>query len=96
VWRVIDVSLPPNAYFRYIKSPDKEVIKSLFPYQITRESYDRVEPEIGDYFVSLGEDALVIEQYRRGPNINFGPYVIVYGFKHEQDAVAFKLKFGGI
>lgn len=75
------------------RKKDYEAIKAEFPFSVTRISLKRVDEEVGEWFSEFGENALIIDSYPLGPKVNFPPWVIIYGFKNEADAVAFKLKF---
>ncbi len=72
---------------------DIDAVRASYPYIVQRTTKETVSEEIGDWFVSLGGDMLVISKIRIGPVVNFGPWIITYGFKYEADATAFKLRF---
>ena len=74
---------------------DIDAVKKDNPFMVKIISDKAVDVVRGEYLVFL-KDWIIITKYRQGPTINFGPTITVFGFKHEQDATAFKLKFGGI
>ncbi len=63
-----------------------------FPFLVTRKSNKSVETEIGEWFCQ--NECIVLSRKSLGPLQNFPNWMITYGFKFEEDAVAFKLKFG--
>ena len=71
-----------------------EAVIADFPYIVKRISYRSLELDIGNWVCeNVGGDMIVISKVRHGPNINFSPVTITYGFKREEDAIAFKLRF---
>lgn len=70
-----------------------EAVIADFPYIVKRISHRSLELDIGNWLLPIGGDMIVISKVRHGPNINFSPVTITYGFKKEEDAIAFKLRF---
>jgi hypothetical protein len=70
-----------------------DAVKDGFPFIVIISSYKYFAFQ---YISNITNDWIIVSKYKEGPVVNFGPTVVVYGFKHEQDAIAFKLKFGGI
>ena len=68
-----------------------------FPFIVQRLSYQSLELDIGNWVCQyVGDAMIIISKERQGPPQNFGPVLITYGFKHESDAIAFKLKFPSV
>ena len=75
---------------------DIDAVKEDYPFTVKTISDNSPRLDIGDYLASENiEDWIVVTKYREGPVVNRGPTIVVFGFKNEQDAVAFKLRFGG-
>lgn len=76
---------------------DIAAAQEKFPFIVQRLSYRGLELDIGNWVLrNVGEDMIVISKELQGPPQNFGPVLITYGFKHESDAIAFKLKFPSV
>ena len=75
---------------------DIEAVRERFPFIVKRLSYRDLELEVGHFMLPLGENAVVISKIPQGPAQNFPPVLITYGFKREDDAVAFALRFKGV
>lgn len=73
---------------------DIAAAQKKFPFIVQRLSYRDLELDIGHWVCeNVGDAMLVIAKEIQGPPQNFGPVLITYGFKHESDAIAFKLRF---
>ncbi len=72
---------------------DLEAVKVAFPFIVTRLSRTDVELDIGKWLYSLDGDVIAISRKRIG-FIWEKKSLVTYGFKKEEDATAFKLKFG--
>ena len=79
-----------------IAMSDIDAVKDEFPFIVKISSYRTLALEETKYLMTIPNNWIIVSKYREGPVVNFGPTVVAYGFKHEQDAVAFKLKFGGV
>lgn len=74
---------------------DLLTVKKEYTFLVQRVSYKNVGVEVGEWAAKhMGDRMLIISRKRLGPPLNFGPHVITYGFKNEDDAIAFTLKFG--
>ena len=72
-----------------------DAVKEDYPFIVKVPSEKSYDEDRGNYLLSHCRDWIVVTKYREGPVVNFGPVIVVFGFKNEQDAVAFKLRFGG-
>lgn len=73
---------------------DLEIVRKEYPFIVTRLSYQSLELDLGNWICeNVGDDMVIISKERQGPLQNFGPVLITYGFKHIEDATAFKIKF---
>lgn len=66
----------------------------IYPYVVTKEVMRNGDADIADWLATMGDNVLVISKIRIGPPQNFGPMIVSYGFKREDDATAFVLRFG--
>lgn len=78
-----------------IENYDTDVVKEEYPFIVKISSHKTLATEEYEYLRTLRDDYIVVTKYREGPAVNMGPIVMVYGFRYENDAVAFKLKFSG-
>lgn len=75
---------------------DIAVVKEHYPYIVKLVSYKALATEEWEFLNKLQDSAILIAKYMEGPVQNVGPITVVYGFKQEDDAVAFKLLFSGV
>ena len=66
----------------------------IYPYVVTKEVMRNGDADIADWLDTMGDNAVVISKISIGPPMNFGPVFMSYGFKREDDATAFVLRFG--
>lgn len=73
---------------------DITAAQEVFPFIVQQFSYQSLELEIRDWVLqNVGDAMIVISKELQGPAQNFPPVLVTYGFKYENDAVAFRLKF---
>jgi hypothetical protein len=73
---------------------DINAVKASYPFVVKRTARNAVDTEVGEWLTALGVSYLSIAKEPQGPTINFPPWIITYGFKREDDAIAFALRFG--
>lgn len=79
-----------------ISPPNEDIAEAMKIYShiVTKEVMRNGDADIADWLDTLGDNAAVISKIRIGPPQNFGPIIVLYGFKCEDDAIAFVLRFG--
>lgn len=75
---------------------DIDAVKAQYPFIVKRVARNSLDTEVGDWLTTLGDAYLALAKEPQGPTINFPPWIITYGFKNENDAIAFALKFGKV
>lgn len=73
---------------------DIDAVKAEYPFIVKRITKNSVDTDIGEWLVDISAGYIVIAKEPQGPTINFPPWIITYGFKREDDAIAFALRFG--
>lgn len=73
---------------------DLEAVQASYPFLVKVTGNIQLTLDICDWIVPICDDILVVDRYSIGPAINFPPWTVTYGFKKEEDALAFRIKFG--
>lgn len=77
------------------RARDYEAIREDYPYFVERLSYRSLQLDIGNWVAeNIGIDMIVVSKKLQNPSDYFTPSIITYAFRHESDAVTFKLRFG--
>lgn len=70
---------------------DYETVLKIYPYLVRRISRKPLDVEVGEWLLPLGLNQLVVSKTRE--DWVSDTVIVTHAFKHEADAIAFKLRF---